>query len=435
MKRRDVLRGLGAAVALPWMPSLAWASDPAYGLRQSHEPPRRWISMIFGNGVNTEHWWAKGQGAGMELGKTLQSLAPHREDLLVLDNLYACDGIHGAHGPAHSAVLTGRAAKKGSLPEVGVSIDQVLARTIGQTTPLPVLNLGIVPIMFGVAGGTPRAYAYTVSWSSATTPVAPEVSPRAAFDRLFDVKGLKRNQSVLDAIGDLSKGLRKQVSPRDRDKLDEYLQSVRDIENRIDRAVQAKRVDDWQPSLIEPDMDRPPESGWDVPEHMAIMEEIMLLALRMDKTRVATLLYTNDGNTPVSYGHIGIKGGMHGISHHGHKADKLEQYQQINQYHVERFSGVLDKMKAIDEGGSNLLDNSLVLFGSSMMDGDKHDKGELPLILAGRGGGTVQPGRVLSWDDKSDTDRRIAGLHLACAQRLGADLTSFADIDTPIDLL
>ena len=271
--RRNFIKGVGATLTLPWMPSLAYAANhkKGFGPRLVDQPPRRWATVMFGNGVHPKKWWAKGAGANMKLSPTLQPLNPYREHLTILEHFYV-DKIAGMHGGNHTAFLAGvvPSMAKGD-QRVAESIDRYMARRIGDQTSIGSLHLGIVPAQ--VSRGS---YGYTMSWASPTTPVLPITAPARAFDRLFDVSGLKRNQSVLDIAGGYAKSIKPRLAQQDRHKLDEYLTGVRDIEQRIERTMNQERVG-WAPQLDKPNMKRPAEKEYDLREHHRLMFDILFL--------------------------------------------------------------------------------------------------------------------------------------------------------------
>ncbi len=419
LSRRGLLKGLGVTLALPWMESLAWATgDLQPGITG---PPRRWAALMFANGVNTEHWWAKGEGADMELSESLQPLAAHKKDLLFIDNLHLFDDTVGVHQPYFTNFLSGEKVRKGSIPDLAESVDHYMARTVGVTTPVPCLVLGTEPSSLGSSGGSPGIYNATMTWSSRSSPVPPEIFPRQAFDRLFDVSGLIRDRSILDFVGAQAKAIQPKLDARDRDKMDAYLTAIRDIEQRIERATAEDRFEGWRPSLEQPDMERPADGKpQNVPEHVKLMLDLIVLAFQMDKARLATMIFQKDV-TGMSFNFLnGVSNtGMHSISHHRKAAQTLAEYQKINQFHVEMLAHMLDRMKAIDEGnGTTLLDNTMLLFGSTMRDGDVHDANDLPLILCGGSACEIKGGRALRFEGLDD--RRLCNLHLALAQRMGA---------------
>jgi len=409
LSRRALLRGMGCTLALPWMESLAFAQgNPKPGVTG---PPRRFATLLFANGVNEAHWWTKGQGASMELSSTLQPLEAFKNDLLFIDNLHLFDDTFGVHDPYFTNFLSGEKIRKGSIPTVAESLDNYMGRTVGRATPLPMLVVGTEPA---------KGISSTITWSSKTTPVPPEIFPRQAFDRLFDVSGLLRDRSILDFVGRQANSLKRDLDAMDRDKLDAYLSSIRDIEQRIETATAEDRFEGWRPALDKPNMERPADGKpQNVPEHVKLMLDLIVLAFQMDQTRIATMIFQRDV-TGMSFGFLdGVSNsGMHGISHHRRQENVLEEYQRINQFHTEMLAYMLGKMRAIDEGnGTNLLDNTMLLFGSTMRDGDVHDANNLPLILAGGSACEIRGGRSLKFD--SLEDRRLCNLHLAIAQRMG----------------
>jgi hypothetical protein len=426
--RRAFLRGAGATLALPWLPSFAWAQGGKAA--ENAKAPVRYGCMLFANGVNPHEWWAKGEGEAMELSSTLQPLAAFERDITVLRELHVFNNTSGPHWPLFSNYLSGAQFKETLIPEGGESIDQVIARHTGKQTPVPSLVLAVEPAESGLRGGVPSVYYGTVSWSSKNTPIAPEVYPRAVFDRLFDTSGLLRDKSVLDAVLAQSKDVRRDLGAQDQQKLDEFMTSVRDLEQRIERATKEERLEGWRPTLAKPNMERPAaELPQDVCAHMRMMLDLILLAWRMDKTRVATLICNRD----VSHMKFGFLDGvlneqLHSISHHKEDPKKLASYQRINQFPVEQLAYLMAKMKQVDEGnGTTLLDNVMLQFGSNMFNGDSHDGRNLPMIIAGHGGGSLAGGRVIDTSAKPEEQQRACNLYLALAQRMGVKLEKFGD--------
>ena len=426
--RRAFLRGAGATLALPWLPSFAWAQGGKAA--ENAKAPVRYGCMLFANGVNPHEWWAKGEGDAMELSSTLQPLAAFKRDITVLRELHVFNNTSGPHWPLFSNYLSGAQFKETLIPEGGESIDQVIARHTGKETSVPSLVLAVEPAESGLRGGVPSVYYGTVSWSSKNTPIAPEVYPRAVFDRLFDTSGLLRDKSVLDAVLAQSKDTRCGLGAQDQQKLDEFMTSVRDLEQRIERATKEERLEGWRPTLAKPNMERPAaELPQDVRAHMRMMLDLILLAWRMDKTRVATLIFNRD----VSHMKFGFLDGvlneqLHTISHHKEDPKKLASYQRINQFHVEQLAYLMAQMKQVDEGnGTTLLDNVMLQFGSNMFNGDSHDGRNLPMILAGHGGGTIAGGRCIDTGSLPAERQRACNLYLALAQRMGVKLEKFGD--------
>jgi hypothetical protein len=421
MNRRHLLQGLGATLGLPFFESLAKPTSKA---------PLRYGCLLFANGVNPHQWWAKGAGDAMELSPTLSPLTDLKRHITVLKDLHVFNNTSGPHWPLFSNYLSGAKFKETLIPEGGESIDQVIARHTGKETTVPSLVLAVEPAESGLRSGVPGVYYSTVSWSSKNTPIAPEVYPRTVFDRLFDTSGLLRDKSVLDAVLAQSKDMRRALGSHDQQKLDEFMHSVRDVELRIERAAKEERLEGWRPSLAAPNLPRPPaELPQDVREHMRLMCDLLLLAWQMDKTRVATLIFNRD----VSHMKFGFLDGvlndqLHGISHHKEDAAKLASYQRINQFHVEQFAYLMRRMKQVDEGGgTTMLDNVILQFGSNMFNGDSHDGRHLPMILAGHGGGSIAGGRVLDLSPKAEEQQRACNLYLGIAQRMGVKLDKFGD--------
>lgn len=429
MNRRHLLKGLGATLALPWMESLAQSTAKA---------PVRYGCLLFANGVNPHEWNASGDGHAMVLSSSLKPLEGLKQHITVFKDLHVFNNTSGPHWPLFSNYLSGAKFKETLIPEGGESIDQRIARHTGRETPVPSLVLAVEPAESGLRGGVPAVYYSTISWSSKNTPIAPEVYPRAVFDRLFDTSGLLRDKSVLDAVLSQSKDLRKALGGHDQQKLDEFMHSVRDLEQRIERATKEERLEGWRPTLAKPDMQRPAaELPQDVREHMRMMLDLIVLAWRMDKTRVATLIFNRD----VSHMKFGFLDGvlndqLHGISHHKEDPKKLASYQRINQFHVEQLAYLMNQMQAVDEGGgTTMLDNVILQFGSNMFNGDSHDGRNLPMILAGHGGGSISGGRVIDTGTKSEEQQRACNLYLGIAQRMGLNLDRFGDSVAPLPLL
>jgi len=433
LSRRRFLRGAGVALGLPWLESLAPAAEAA-------GPPVRFAALFMGNGVNPHHWGAKPAPDGIEFAKSLSPLAPHAGKVNVFQGLWnpaATVGDNG-HYPKMN-VLSGLKVKRTTTDvEVGISVDQLMARSVGRATPLPSIVLGTEPPGYSTDSGYTQIYSAYVSWSSPTTPAPKEIVPRQAFDQLFDDGSRRRaDASVLDLVAAEAASLRGRLGGRDRAKLDEYLTSVRELERRIERSAEESQRETgghgWRPTVTEPTLERPgPGIPAEPKQHLELMCDILLLAFQMDRTRVATLMLNNDLSN-MNFSFLGgIHGGQHELSHHANNAERLEQYQRVNEYHVALLARLLGKMEATVEGERTLLDNSMVLFCSSLMDGNAHDAKELPIVLAGGGGGTIQGGRL--HDFRGREDRRLCRLYLALMQRMGLSVDRFGDADVPLDL-
>ena len=413
--RRHFLRGVGAAVALPALESLlpgglnAAVAASARGMATtSGGAPLRMAFLYFPNGVNQQTWWPKGEAGSTawELNQTMEPLQPLKDKIQViggLDHINATAGKDGAgdHARASSTFLTGVRVKKTSGADIraGVSIDQLVAKEVGHMTRYRSLELTCdgVRKSGGCDSGYSCAYDYNMSWRTPTTPMAPEPNPRAVFERLFGAgpaserrANLARRQaqqkSVLDFVLEDARDLGGQLGSRDREKLEEYLSSVREIEQRIE---QAERLGDGP----DPNADTPAGIPGSHRAHIRIMTDMMALAFQTDSTRVATLILAHDGSNR-TFAEIGIPEGHHSLSHHQNKKDSLEKYARIDRFYVEEYARLLAKLDEMkDPDGTSVLHNSMIVYGCGNGDGNRHNHDNLPLILAGNGGGTLNPGR------------------------------------------
>ena len=440
--RRNFLRGAGVALALPWMESLPMRGAETAGpaKKAPDRPPVRFACIYFSNGVEPIHWWAKGSGTSMEIGPALQPMMPFREDIIFLRGLYNQQAVESTspHLGRMPNMLSGaKVSLDPSDIRVGTTLDQVLSRQIGHQTAVPSLVLGIEPNELRLEDGLSMIYGSCISWASATKPATKEIYPARAFDLLVgDGSGRRLDRSILDAVLKETHDLRPRVSSGDRGKLDEYLESIRDIEKRIERASREERLEGWRPTLAKPDMPRPADAlPQDVPAHMKLMLDIIVLAFQMDKTRIATLMLNNDLSQMNFKFLEGVKGSLHlDLTHNGKAPAAEAMYLKTNQYHVEQFAYLLKRFKEIDEGGTSLYDNSILLFGSNLFDGDAHSAEQMPLLLAGKGGGTLKPGRNLDFLDKGDDNRRACSLYLSLMDRMGVKLDRFGDTDKRLDI-
>jgi len=374
-------------------------------------------------------------GADYTLSPSLEPLADVRGDVLVLSGL---DKKHSHGGDGHYAktanFLTGMPVTKTTGKNIssgGISVDQLIAQHTSQFTPLPSLELGTEPVISGIDSnvGYTRLYGSHISWQSPTRPVAKEINPRLVFERLFGkrVSGepskSEAYRNLLDYVLDDANRLRSRLGRDDQFKMDEYLDSVRAVEKRLEFAMQTKPRD-WQPSSamaeIEPSRLGIPS---DFREHISIMLDLMILAFQSDSTRVASMMFANDVSGRNFSFIEGVSGGHHELSHHENKDSKIDQYQKINRWHVEQFAGMLRKMKAIPEGEGSLLDNCMILFGSSFSDGNRHDPDNLPLLLGGKGGGTLATGAHLA----SPGNVPLCNLYVSMLDRMGVEVEKFGD--------
>jgi hypothetical protein len=435
--RRYFLRGAGVALALPWMESLplfAQESSAAAGA-VPNKPPLRFATIYFSNGIKPAHWWAKGSGPSMEFGPSAQPLTPYAQDIVFVKGLFNQQAFSNPspHQGRNANLLSGaRVSSDPSDIRVGTSMDQVLARQIGNQTPVPAVALGIEPNELRLEDGLSMIYASNISWASPTKPATKEIYPSRTFDQLVgDGKGRKLDRSILDAVLQETHDLQPKISSGDRKKLDEYLESVRSIETRIDSASKQERIEGWRPTLKQPNMPRPAnEIPQNVPDHMKLMLDLIVLAFQMDKTRIATCMLNNDLSQMNFKFLEGCHGSLHlDLTHNGHVPELEAMYLKSNQYHVRQFTYLIQRLKDIDEGGKSLLDNSILMFVSSLYDGDAHGADQLPIVLAGGAGGALQGGRMLDYLDKGNDNRRACSLYLSIMDRMGVKLDRFGDTD------
>jgi hypothetical protein len=435
LSRRRFLRGVGACIALPAMESLmpngalasvAQAADTP--LAASHAgAPVRMAFVYFPNGAHQANWWPGGEGKDFTLGKTMQPLekVKHRIQVLGgLDHKNATPGPDGAgdHARASGSFLTGVRVKKtaGADIHAGISVDQLAAQQVGHLTRFPSLELTCDSVRKSgnCDSGYSCAYQFNLSWRSPTTPVAPEPNPRLVFERLFGPgapgerrESLKRRQaqqrSILDFVLDDAASLQRNAPSRDRAKLDEYLTSVREIEKRIEKAERFGETPD-------PAVDTPPGIPPTFEEHMKLMFDMLVLAFQTDSTRVATFLLANEGSNR-SFAEIGIPEGHHYLSHHQGREEMMAKIAEIDSFYMKQFAAFLEKMEATkDFDGNSLLHNSMIVYGCGNADGNRHTHTNLPIVLAGAGGGTLTPGRY-----NKLSSQPMSNLLLTMADRLG----------------
>src|SRR4051812_17549014 len=430
ISRRTFLRGVGVTMALPWLESMpVWgAPTPA---ADASALPKRFAAIFMGNGINGNHWWAKGAGAEMELSKTLEPLAPFKKKLNVINGLFNRPAVGvGIHPGQTGNILSGMPLMKGAVLRGGISMDQVLANSVGQETMQPSLVLGCEqPITGYHETNFSMAYSSHISWQSAESPVPMEVYPSLAFDSLFENRGNKRTQSILDRIKDEASSLSRKVSSEDNRKLDEYLTSVREVEKRVDRMrsdqtkAEANAKDRGKPMLA---MKRP-DNGLpeDIREHMRLMCDIVALAFQTDKTRVATLVLCRD-LSGLFYPFLGVRKAHHSASHD----DLSEDYERISRYYVGQLAYLAQRLEAMPEGEGTVLDNTCLLYLSNMWSGFKHDNTKLPVLTVGGLGGTLKTGRVLDYSGAGDENRKLCSLHLSLMDRIAIKLPRFGDAET-----
>jgi hypothetical protein len=433
MHRRQFLRGFGTLMAVPWLESLAPKAVRAAEAKAAAPMRAAWLYVP--NGVNVEQWMPQGEGRDYVLSPALSELAGLREEFSVVaglchDKARSHGNGAGDHARATATFLTGVMPKKTSGADIrlGESVDQIAARQIGQQTRLPSLELSTDGQRSAgrCDSGYSCAYQFNLAWKSETMPMAPEMDPRLAFERLFGLgsvtlgkgpEALRARQvrrSVLDAVMDEAKGLQSRAAVADRRKLEEYLDSVRAIERRIEQAeTSAQKV---------------PESAvpQGIPEryedHIRAMMDILVLAFQTDSTRVATFMLAHDGSNR-SFPELGVSDAHHALSHHQRNEEKLRKIALIDRFYVRQFGYFLEKLKSVEEGEGRLLDRSMVIYGGGICDGDRHNHDNLPILLAGGKGAGLSHGRCLRAGDEVP----MTNLHLAVLERMGVHAERVGD--------
>ncbi|HEU4580586.1 MAG TPA: DUF1552 domain-containing protein [Polyangiaceae bacterium] len=428
LPRRTFLRGAGAALALPWLDAMS----PA--LAAPAKPPVRLAFLYVPNGIDTACWNVEQDGPLDALPRILQPLADFKRDLLQLGNLTHNSGralLDGAgdHGRSAGSYLTGIQVKK-SMVEIrgSVSCDQIVANQIGHLTRFASLELGMDDVRQAgdCDSGYSCAYTNNLAWRSETQPLPPILDPRALFERLFGADGVARSpeerarraryrSSILDFVRADTQQLQATLGPSDVRKLDEYLSSIRTVERQLEQAERDN-------AAIDPGMPKPYGVPPDFADHFRLMSDLLTLAFRADLTRVATFLITREGSNR-AYREIGISDGHHPLTHHRNDPALIEKVRQINEYHTQQLAGWLAKLRATADGDSNLLDSSMIVYGSGLSDGNHHLHDDLPTLLIGRGGGYFKPGRRITFRKETP----MANLHLTLMDRMGVRVEHFGD--------
>jgi len=422
--RRTFLHGAGVTMALPWLESI-----PVWGATTA--APKRFGVMFMGNGINGNHWWAKGSGDDLKLSKTLEPLEPLKKKINVINGLFNKPAVGmGIHPGQTGNLLSGMPLQKGAVVKAGISVDQVLAKHVGEDTPQSSLVLACEQPMTGYhETNFSMAYSSHISWDSAESPIPSEVYPSLAFDNLFENRGSLRNQSVLDRVRDGAESLCRQVSSSDQAKVDEYLSGVREVEKR----VEGMRRDKDKADNRARDRGRPvftmerPQNGLpeDIRDHARLMCDIVALAFQTDKTRIATLLLCCDLSS-LYYPFLQVREDHHSASHD----DLSDGYERISRFHLSQMAYLAKRLDAMPEGEGTVLDNSCLLFLSNMWAGWKHDNMKLPVVMAGGLGGTLKSGRALDYLYAGDDNRKLCSLYLSIMDRMGVRLDRFGDAET-----
>jgi len=413
LSRRVLLKGLGCSVALPWLESShLWGGETVATKTKS---PQRFACMFIGDGISPPLWWSKGDGADMELGASLKSLEPFKEKLNVINGLYNRHG-NGGHAKCTGNILSGALLKRGREILGGVSMDQRLAKHFEDETFMPSLVLGCEQPVSGFHESQySMVYASHISWRNPNSPVPIELYPSLAFDSLFGNEAGKLQASILDQVLQEARDLRGKVSNSDRLKIDEYLTSVRETEQRIQKLKQ-------QPKLEKTDGLRRPATGQpkDFREYAKLMCDIIALAFQTDRSRVATLLMSRDLSGQV-YPFLNIRDDHHSYSH----SNTGPEYQSIVNCHVEQYAYLIRRLSEMQEGDSTVLDNSCLMFVSEHW--NAHNGTRVPCVLAGGLGGTLKTGRSLDYLRAGDDNRRLCSLYLSIMDRMGLELPEFGD--------
>jgi hypothetical protein len=434
LPRRTFLRGMGACVALPLLdamvPSMtALAKTPA-------DPVRRLGFVYMPMGCDIANWTPRAEGRLLELSPTLQSLGPIVDQLTVITNLELKNAYPGTHATSNAAFLSAATAKWTESTDyyLGTTVDQIAAKRIGNETLLPSLELSmdLLHTVGQCDNGYACVYQNNLSWSSPTTPLPAEAHPRIVFERLFGEGGsaaerraaLRKKASLLDWVREDTTRLQQKLGPEDRTRVGQYLETVREVERRIQKA-EAGTTDDQLP-----DLDRPVGVPAAYADHARLMFDLQVLALQGDVTRVITFQLARETSNR-TYTEIGVPDPHHPLTHHGNDAEKVAKMAKINAFHVSLFAYFLEKLKATPEGDGSLLDHSIYLYGSGMGNPNVHDHTNLPVLVAGGGGGKIKGARHIKYAEPTP----LANLHLTLLERVGVRLDAFADSKGKVDEL
>lgn len=434
LPRRAFLQGVGVTLSLPWLESLAGRQNISTLAEEAAAitaAPKRFSVMFMGNGVNPTHWWAKGSGDDFQLSKTLEVLAPVKSKVNVIHGLFnkSATGI-GIHPAMTGNLLSGVPISKGAIIHGGISMDQMLANTIGQDTPQASMVLACEQPMTGYhETNYSNSYGSHISWQNADSPVPNEIYPSLAFDSLFENRGSLRNLSVLDRVKERTEQLSRQVSAADKAKLDEYCTSVREVEKKIQRMRADKdKAEDRAHAKGKPlhAMKRP-DNGLpeDLRDHARLMCDIIALAFQTDRTRVASLILARDLSS-LYYPFLNVRDAHHGASHN----DTSDGYERIASFHLSQLAYLAKRLDEMPEADGTVLDNSCLMFLSNMFSGTNHDNKKVPLVTVGGLGGKLQTGRALDYLDAGDDNRKLCSLYLGIMDRMDVPLKRFGDAET-----
>jgi len=429
LPRRTFLRGLATTVALPFLDAMT----PAFAGPAASKRPVRMAFVYVPNGIDMRHWNPSYEGALGELPRILKPLEPFKSDITLFSNLTQNNGRAlldgpGDHGRCCGAYLTGVHPRKTMVDiHAGISADQIVANQVGKNMRFPSLEVGLEDARQAgdCDSGYSCAYTNNLAWRSETQPLPPVLDPRALFERLFGtgaeltpaerVLDGKLRRSILDFVMEDTSKLKADLGPTDRRKLDEYLSSIREIERQIEKAEKDN-------AHIEPGMPKPYGVPADFAEHFKLMTDMMTVAFQADLTRVSTFLVTREG-TSRAYREIGIADGHHPLTHHRNDPAMMEKVTQINTYHVQQFAAWIEKLKSIKDGDGTLLDNCMITYGAGLSDGNRHLHEDLPMLIAGSGGGTIKAGRRRVYRRETP----ICNLYLSMMERMGVRAEEFGD--------
>jgi hypothetical protein len=434
---------MGAAMALPLLDAMS--PSVARAAKAGAKAPTRMACIYFPNGVWQKAWIPEATGTDYTLPYSLEPLKPFQSSINVFSGLDKAESRGGdGHYAKTANFLTGKRVVKTTGKDIGVggiSMDQLAASKLGHLTPLPSLELGIDPVISGIDSnvGYTRLYGSYISWRSASLPVAKEINPRFVYERLFGEKDAhgketlqQRNEdfrSLLDLALDDAHTLRSKLGRDDQVKLDEYLESVRAVEKRIEFSLKPDPRA-WHPETL-PELPAPPDAKIpdDFRDHVKLMMDLMVLAFQTDSTRVQSFMFANDVSGRNFSFLDGVAGGHHDMSHHENKENKINQYKEITRWHTSKFAYLLDQLQSIKEGEGTLLDNSMILFGSSISDGNRHSPNNLPIVVAGGAGGALKTGLHV----QKPKDTPLCNLYETMLNAMGVEVDSFGDSDGTID--
>jgi Protein of unknown function (DUF1552) len=432
--RRSFLRGAGAAVALPFLDAMV----PALARADAAKAPVRMAFVYVPNGIDMRNWNLDYEGKLETLPRILKPLEPFKDDVTILGNLTHNTGralLDGAgdHGRCCASYLTGVQPRKTMVDiKAGISFDQIVASQVGRNSRFPSLEIGMEDARQAgdCDSGYSCAYTNNLAWRTEAQPLPPILNPRILFERLFGTGAAltpeararqnRYRRSILDFVTEDTQKLESNLGPSDRRKLDEYLSSIREIERQIEQAEKDN-------AQILPGMDKPYGVPADFAEHFRLMTNMMTVAFQADQTRIITFLMTREG-TSRAYPEIGIPDGHHPLTHHRNQAPLMEKVASINTYHMRQFAGWVEKLKSIQEGDSTLLDNSMIVYGAGLSDGNRHLHEDLPTLMVGKGGNAFKPGRHIVYRKETP----MCNLFLTMMDRMGVHTEHFGDSTGPI---